>query len=134
MKIFIIAIVLGPLLIIGAPTTASQSGLSFSGASVRLAAAGDLTVDRETYIQKTRDEMLEWKRKLHAFEEKVHTEADQAHTTAGDDLNKAWAEAEAASLRLETAGSEDWEATKASFRRASNRLDLAWRKFEPGRK
>jgi hypothetical protein len=133
MKIFITAIILGPLMVIGALPAASQSGLG-SGASVRLATARDSTAGRETYIQKARDDMQEWQRKLHAFDEKVQAKAVQAHTTAGDDLNKAWTQAEAASRRLETAGSEDWENAKTSFKRASHKLDLAWRKIDPENK
>jgi hypothetical protein len=133
MKILIIAIVLGPLTMIDALPAASQSGLG-SGASVRLATARDSTADRETYTQKARNDMQGWQRKLHAFDEKVQARAARAHTTAGDDLNRAWTQAEAASRRLETAGSEDWESAKTSFKRASHKLDLAWRKIDPGDK
>jgi hypothetical protein len=133
MKILIIAIVLGPLTMIGILPAASQSSLG-SGASVRLATARDSTADRETYTQKARDDMQEWQQKLHAFDEKVQAKAGQAHTTAGDDLNKVWTHAEAASRRLETAGSEDWENAKTSYKAASHKLTLAWHKVSPTEK
>jgi len=113
-----------------APAAAQSNPGSGSGAAVRLAASHNSTVDRETYTQKARGDMQDWQRKLHAFGEKVQAKAMQAHNSAGDDLDRAWTRAEAASRRLETASSEDWDGAKISFKRASHRLDLAWRKID----
>jgi hypothetical protein len=39
----------------------------FSNAPIQLAASSDPTADRDTYAQKARDEMQEWRRKLQDF-------------------------------------------------------------------
>jgi Skp family chaperone for outer membrane proteins len=132
MKVFIAATIAALALASAFPAAAQSS--SGSGASVRLAAARDSTADRDTYTQKARDDMQEWQKKLHVFDEKIRAKATQAHNSAGDDLNKAWTRAEAASGRLETVSSEDWNSAKISFERASHRLDLAWHKIDPENK
>jgi hypothetical protein len=134
MKVFITPII-AALAIASVAPAATQSNLgSGSGASVRLAAAHDSTADRATFTQKAREDMQEWQQKLSAFGEKMRAKATQAHNSAGDDLNKAWTRAEAASGRLETVSSEDWDSAKISFERASHKLDLAWRKNAPENK
>jgi Skp family chaperone for outer membrane proteins len=102
MKVFIAAIIAALALASAFPAAAQSNLSSGPGASVRLAAAHDSTADRETYTQKARDDMQEWQKKLHVFDEKIRAKATQAHNSAGDDLNKAWTRAEAASGRLET--------------------------------
>jgi hypothetical protein len=135
MKILATAIVMGPLILIGALPAASQSGLgSGSGASVRLVVAHDSTADRETYTQKARDEMQLWQQKLHEFDAKVQAKATTAQTKAAKDLDNAWTEAKSASDRLDTAGERDWSRAKASFQTASHKLDLAWRQIDPENK
>jgi hypothetical protein len=118
---------------IGTLPAASQSGLG-SGASVRLVANHDSTADRETYTQKARDEMQLWQEKLHDFDAKAQAKARDAQTRASKDLDSAWTEAKSASDRLDTAGEKDWSRAKASFQTASHKLDLAWRKIDPGNK
>jgi hypothetical protein len=134
MKVFI-APIAAALAIASVAPAAAQSNLgSRSGTSVRLATAHDSTANRETFTQQARDDMQEWQQKLHAFGKKLRAKATQAHNSAGDDLNKAWTRAEAASGRLETVSSEDWGSAKISFERASHKLDLAWRKIDPENK
>lgn len=112
------------------PAAAQSNPGSGSGAVVRLATAHGSAADRETYTRKARGDMQDWQRKLHAFGKKIRAKAMQAHNSAGGDLDRAWARAEAASRRLETASSADWNRAKTSFKRASHRLDLAWRKID----
>jgi hypothetical protein len=135
MKVFIAPIIAALALVSVAPAAAQSNPGSGSSASVRVAAAPhDSTTDRETYTQKARDDMQEWQRKLHAFGAKIQAKATRVHNSAGDDLDKAWTRAEAASRRLETVSSEDWDSAKISFERASHKLDLAWRKIDPENK
>ena len=131
MRILTASIVIGPLMLIGALPTAGQSTLALgSGAPVRLAAGGDST-DRDTYTQKARDEMQEWQRKLQGLSEKAEAKAKEAGSGAENDLNKAWAKAEAASRQLQTVGAEGWESAKTSFEEASHELAEAWHKIHP---
>jgi hypothetical protein len=125
------SIVIGSLVLIGAlPAAAGQSTFSPSGsAPVRLAANGDSTVDRDTYLQKARDEMQEWRRKLHDFSAKAEANGKEAGNAAKTDLNKAWTKTEAASRKLQTAGAEGWDSAKASFEKASRELADVWDKI-----
>jgi hypothetical protein len=122
------SIVIGSIALIGAlPAAAGQSTISPSAsATVRLAANSDATVDRETYMQRARGDMQEWRRKLHQFREKAGVSGKEAGSAAETDLNKAWTKTEAASRRLQTAGAEGWDHAKASFEQASHELADAW--------
>jgi len=133
MRILSAAMVIGPLVLIGAlHAAAGQSTLALgSGAPIQLAAGGDSTADRDTYTQKARDEMQEWQRKLHDFSEKAEAKGKEAGDAAGNDLNKAWTKAKAASSRLQTVGAEGWESAKTSFEEASRELVDAWDKIRP---
>lgn len=131
MNVFVAPIIAALALVSVAPAAAQSNPGSGSSASVRVAAAPhDSRADRETYTQKARDDMQEWRRKLHAFGGKVQAKATRVHNSAGDDLDEAWTRAEAASRHLETASSEDWDSAKISFEKASHKLDLAWRKVD----
>jgi hypothetical protein len=132
MRILPAAIVIGTLMLIGGLPAAGQSTLTLgSGAPVQLAAGGDSTADRDTYTQKARDEMQEWQRKLHDFSAKAEAKGQEAGNAAENDLNKAWAQAEAASRKLQTVGAESWESAKTSFEEASRELADAWHKIHP---
>jgi hypothetical protein len=131
MRILTAAIVIGPLVLIGA-VPADQSTLALgSGTPVRLAAGGDSTADRDTYTQKARAEMNEWQRKLQGFSEKAEAKGKEAGNAAENDLNEAWTKAEATSRQLQTIGAEGWESAKTSFAKASRELAEAWHKIHP---
>ena len=133
MRMLTVSIVIGPLVLIGAlPAAAGQSTVALgSGAPVRLAAGNDTPADRDTYTQQARDKMQEWQRKLHDFSEKAEAKGKEAGDAAGNDLNKAWTKAEAASRKLQTVGAESWESAKTSFEKASHELADAWHKIHP---
>jgi hypothetical protein len=131
MRILSAAMVIGPLVLIGAlHAAAGQSTLALgSGAPIQLAAGGDSTADRDTYTQKARDEMQEWQRKLHDFSEKVVAKGKEAGNATENDLHEAWTKAEAASRQLQTAGAEGWESARTYFEKASHELAETWHKI-----
>jgi hypothetical protein len=133
MRILSAAMVIGPLVLIGAlHAAAGQSTLALgSGAPIQLAAGGDSTADRDTYTQKARDEMQEWQRKLHDFSEKVVAKGKEAGNATENDLHEAWTKAEAASRQLQTVGAEGWESARSSFEKASHELAETWHKIHP---
>ena len=133
MRILSAAMVIGPLVLIGAlHAAAGQSTLALgSGAPIQLAAGGDSTADRDTYTQKARDEMQEWQRKLHDFSEKVVAKGKEAGNATENDLHEAWTKAEAASRQLQTVGAEGWESARTSFEKASHELAETWHKIHP---
>jgi hypothetical protein len=108
------------------PAAAQSARLLNSNASVH-----DSASDRDTYIQRARSEMQEWRRKLNGFGDSADAKAKEANKVAVGDLNKAWSRAEDASRRLENAGTDDWRSAKASFKAASHKLTLAWYKVSP---
>jgi Skp family chaperone for outer membrane proteins len=133
MKILTTAIVFGPLMLIGASVAAAgQSSVAFgAGAPVQLAAGGSSAADRDTYSQKAQDEVREWQRKLHDLGDKAEAKGKEADNAAESDLDGAWTRTQAESRKLQAAGAEDWENTKASFEKASHDLAEAWHKIHP---
>ncbi len=132
MRFLTAAIVIGPLLLIGAFPAAGQS--ISTDIPIKLAAGGNLTVDRETYTQKARDEMQEWQKKLHDFSENTEAKGKEFGNAAEKDLNEVWTRTEAASRQLQTAGDEGWDAAKTSYEKAIRELAEAWQKVHPGDK
>jgi hypothetical protein len=126
------ATVIGSLLLIGLIGTLPAAGQSIqptgSAASVRTASVS--TTDRDTYVQKAREEMQQWQLKLHDFSEKTRAKATEANTAAQNDFNTAWTEADAATQKLQTAGAADWESAKSSFSKASQKLAAVWQKIK----
>jgi hypothetical protein len=122
---------LGPLLLIGLIGTLPAAGQSIQPtqptASSRVAAA-DWRAERDTYVQKARDEVQEWQRKQHDFREK--TRNSEANIKTRKHFYTAWTEVEDASRKLETVGAEDWESAKVSFHKASQRLAVVWEKIK----
>lgn len=127
MRLFSASITAASLILMAALPAAAQSArLLNSNASVH-----DSASDRNTYTQRARSEMQEWRRKLDEFGDSAHVKAKEANKVAVDDLNKAWTRTEDASRRLENAGADDWRSAKASYKVASRKLTLAWHKVSP---
>ena len=137
MRILAASIAIGSLMAIGVLPAAAASQVNFvagSGGSIRLAAASASTAERDTYTQKARNEMQEWQRKLHDFGGRTQAGASEVHAKATSDLNRAWSETKDASARLETASAEDWARAKTSFRKAADRLAVAWHRVDSEKK
>lgn len=136
MRILTAAFVFTPLMLIGAlPALAGQPvSLSPSNAPVRLAADTASTKDHDTYLQRAKDELQEWQRKLHDFGEQAKTKGQTTSNSAGGELNEAWSKTEAASHRLQTASADGWESARISFENASQNLADAWHKVHPEEK
>ena len=136
MRILTAAIVIGPLMLIGALSALADPSIS-SGTPLRLAAGGDTTSDdttsdRQTYTQKAREDMQEWQRKLHDLGASAEAKGQEGGTAAERDLNEAWTRTEAASRQLQTVGDEGWESAKATYAKASHDLAEAWHRVHPG--
>jgi hypothetical protein len=131
MRILPTSTVAGSLLLVAMFGTLPAAGQSVqptpSASSVQVASVS--TADRETYVQQAREEMRQWQLKLQDFSEKARTKATEESTAAQSEFNKAWAEADVASQKLETAGAADWESAKSSFKNASQKLAAVWQKI-----
>jgi hypothetical protein len=133
MRILPTPTVVSSLIFVGLIGTLPAAGQSIqpthSTASIRMASVADSAADKETYLQKVRDEMQEWQRKQHDFREKARTKASADNIATRNNFNAAWARAEAASHKLMTAGAADWQSAKSSFEKASQKLAAVWRKI-----
>jgi hypothetical protein len=135
MRIFIAPLVIGTLALAGAsPASAQTKPVSDQGVSVGVATSRDSTAEKSIYKQKAQDEVRVWQQKLNDFDAKVQTKATEAQASASKDLDDAWTQTKMASARLETAGEADWVSAKASFKTASAKLAVAWRKVNPSDK
>jgi hypothetical protein len=94
-----------------------------------MAAVADSKTERDTYVQKARDEVQAWHQKLRDLRDKTKARNSQASNTTRKDLNGAWTEADDALHKLETVGTEDWESAKMSFNKASLKLVATWQKI-----
>ena len=86
MRILPTSTVVGYFLLIGLIGTLPAAGQSIqppqSAASSRVAVVADWKAEREAYVQKARDDVQEWQRKLHEFSEKTRTKTSEANITA----------------------------------------------------
>lgn len=132
MKILGPALVFAPLMLVGLqPAVAGQPvSLLPSNANIQLADS-DSSADRTSYIQRAKDEMQEWQRKLHSTGEQAEAKTQSASKSAQDELNEAWTKTQAASNRLQTASADGWAGAKSSFEDASRKLAAAWHKVHP---
>ena len=127
MKDLIAALMAGSLVLVATLPAASQSARSVASH----ASAQDSASDRGTYIQMARSEVQEWRTKLRDFSDSAETKTTDANKAALDDLTRAWTRTEAASRRLESSGTADWQSAKASYKTASQKLVLTWHKVSP---
>jgi hypothetical protein len=133
MKILVSSIVIGLLVPIGAQLASADQPIR-AGTSIQLAAAGDSTGGRDTYLQNTQDEMQQWQKTLHDFSERAEASGQAAGSAANIALNKAWVRAEAEARKLPTVSAAGWASAKTSFERASRELASAWDKIRPQEK
>ena len=134
MRILPTSTVVGSFLLIGLIGTLPATGQSIQppqpAASFKMAAVADRKAERDTYVQKARDEVQAWQRKLHDIREKAKTRNSEASIAAQNDFNTAWTETEDAFHKLETVRAEDWESAKTSFNKASQKLAAIWEKIK----
>jgi hypothetical protein len=134
MRILPTSTVVGSFLVIGLIGTLPAAGQSIQppqpSASSRMAAVADWKTERDAYVQKARDEVQEWQRKLHDFSEKTRTKTSETSIMAQNDFNAAWKETEDAFHKLETVRAEDWESAKTSYNKASLKLAAIWDKIK----
>jgi len=130
MKLLFVPMMIGILAIAGTSPAAAQS-TSDQGTSVGVAATHDSTTEMNSYRQKAQAEMQIWQKKLHDFDAKMQAKATDTQASASKDLDDAWTETKSASSQLETAAETDWDAAKASFKKAADRLTVAWHRVNP---
>jgi hypothetical protein len=132
-KSFVASILVGSFMLVGVLPAATSRSIS-SDTPIQLAAGSDSTTDKDTYTQKARDDLQEWQRKLHDFSEKAETAGRRDASEAEHDLNAAWKKTQGELRQLQAASSEDWEAAKSSYEKASHELADTWHRIVGGDK
>jgi hypothetical protein len=134
MRIIATSTVAGSFLLIGLigtlPAAAQSNQPPQSATPSKIAAVADWKTERDTYVQKARDEVQAWQQKLHEIRDKAKNRNSEASNAAQNDFNTAWTETEDAFHKLETVGAEDWESAKMSFNKASQKLAAIWEKIK----
>ncbi len=132
MRILAAAIIVAPLMLMGAVAALGQSALAPGpDASVRSTASSNSTVDRDAYTHQARDDVQGWQKKLQNVGEKTETAGKKAGTAAEKDLHQAWIKTQVASSKLQTVGDEGWDGAKRSYEAASHELANTWHKIHP---
>jgi hypothetical protein len=133
MKILVVPII-ATLALAGVLPAAAQSKPASDQAMARVAMTRDPAAERETYMQRARDEMGTWQQKLNDFTSRVEAGETAEQARAKKALDSAWAATKTASARLEAASAADWDSAKAGYSKASHKLAMAWQKVDPGKK
>jgi gas vesicle protein len=122
----------GALLLIAALPAAGQTiSPHASGAPTQLAAEGDFGAKKDEYVQRSKAEMQDWRKKIDEFGDTAEAKGHEADAAAKSDLQAAWVNAEAESRKLATASADAWDDAKASFEKASQNLKDTWQKNHP---
>ena len=135
MRLFFAPIMIGMLALAGAAPAAAQSKpASDLGTSVGMSKSRDAVTERKSYTQQAQDEVRVWERKVHNFDANAQVKAEDAKTSASKDIDNAWAQTKTAFAGLEAAGEKDWDSAKASYKTASDKLAVTWKRVNPADK
>jgi hypothetical protein len=134
MRILFVPIVIGTLALAGVSPAVAQSKPADKSTSVGLSTTRDPAADRSSYTQQAQDEVRIWEKRLHDFDAKAQVKATAAEANASKELNDAWTETKSASSQLETAAEADWDGAKVSFKKATDKLVVAWHNANPSSK
>ncbi len=107
------------LLITALPAAGQPVSLHAPGAPTQFASEEPFFAKKDAYMQRSKDEMRDWQKKLHDFGAKGRDGG-----AAG--LRKAWSKAELESHKLDAARAEGWESARRSFEEAAQNLKDAW--------
>lgn len=99
-----------------------------SGAQPQPVEAAAPVAERGATVQKARDDLNDWRKKLDAYAETAKAESQTARTQAAEDLDKAWTKTKDAAARLENASADEWASAKAEFKKESDALAARWAK------
>jgi len=133
MNVLAVLIVAGPLMAIaGLPALADHPApLLANGSLLKLADDQDFAARKQAYIQKMRNEMAEWRQKMHATGEKTEAAVHDASADTKARLNRTWSATERASRKLQAESAEGWDKTKAAYERSTADLRTQWHKLHP---
>jgi hypothetical protein len=134
MRVLPLSTVVGSVLLIALIGTVPAAGQSAQPtpptASSRLAGVADWRAERDSYVQKARDDVQAWQQKLQDVRRKARAKNSEENIKARNDFNAAWTEADDAFRKLQIVGAEDWQGAKTSYNKASLKLAAIWQKIK----
>jgi hypothetical protein len=133
MNALAVLIVAGPLMAIaGLPALADHPApLLANGPLLKLADDQDFAARKDAYLQKMRNEMAEWRNKMHAAGERTEAEAHEASAETKARLNRTWSATERGWRKLQAESAEGWDKTKKAYERSTADLRTQWHKLHP---
>ena len=135
MRLFIAPIVIGVLTLAGASPGAAQSKPSSGQARRSECPRPAMRPPKERATRnRPRTRSAFGSEKLHDFDAKDQVKATDAKTSASKDIDDAWAQTKTAFAGLEAAGEKDWDSAKASYKTASDKLAVTWKRVNPADK
>ena|SRR5579862_1852785 len=129
-----------PVLIVGSPLMATAglpaiadhpTPMLINGSLLKLVDDQDFAVRKDAYLQKMRNEMAEWRQKMHAVGERTEAEAHEASADTKAHLDRTWTATERAWQKLQSESAEGWDKTKHAYERSTAELRAQWHKLHP---
>ena len=118
--------------IAGLPAIADHpTPMLINGPLLKLVDNQDFTARKDAYLQKMRNEMAEWRQKMHAAGEWTEAEAQQASADTKAHLDRTWTATERAWRKLQSESAEGWDKTKRAYERSTAELRAQWHKLHP---
>lgn len=131
------ALALGSLLITGVlPAAAAlRAPLPALTADVKIAPDVQLAAvdsnERREYTARLREEMREWRQKMHDIGDRAEMKAHKVSRATRKQLDAAWSRTQAEARHLERATSRGWDKAKDAYERAKDNLRTAWNNTFP---
>jgi hypothetical protein len=132
-NVLAILVVGGPLLLMaGLPAMADHpTPLPANGALLTLADDEGFAARKDAYLRKMRNEMAEWRNKMHAAGERTEAAAHDASAETKAHLNRTWSATERGWRKLQAESAEGWDKTKKAYERSTAALRAQWHQLHP---
>jgi hypothetical protein len=132
-NVIAVLIVGGPLIALaGTPAVAGHSRpLLVNELLVKVADNDDFAARKDAYLQKSRDDMAGWQKKMHAAGERGEADGHDAAATTREHLDRTWTAAEQGWRDLQAASAEGWDRTKNAYERSAAELRVQWHRLHP---
>ena len=133
MNVLAVFVVTGSLLLTaGVPAMAAHpTPMPANGALLKVADDEDFAARKDAYVRKMKNEMAEWRRKMHSGGERTEAAVHEASADAKAHLHRTWSATERASRRLQAESAEGWDHTKAAYERSTAELRTQWHRLHP---
>jgi hypothetical protein len=130
MSIITALIVGAPVLVAGLPIAPHPVSSQITNAPLRRV-DDTFAARKDAYLQKSRQEMDEWRSKIHIASERAEAKGHEASARAQAHLNRAWSATERNWQMLQTESAEGWDRTKGAYERSTAELRAQWHKIHP---